>query len=710
MGPAKSPKKKQQDLSKFLSSSPTKKDTSKRSTTPPESSSPIKKAKKETNKQVEKNEDEEMKSSEESEGGLSESETETLIKLAEKQQKQHQDDAKLGEKIPYAKLAAVFEEIEKESSRLKMTAILSQFYLEILQQSTIDKLVKIVYLSINRLGPDYEPDLELGLGETILIKAISEGYGRSSSKIKEDFVRDGDLGIIASKSRSLQPTMFKPAPLDVDLVFNNLEEIAKSTGKDSQAKKVGIIKKMLSACNQTEAKFIIRSLAGKLRIGLADKTVIVALAQAFINYENKSNRRTDSSKVTEAEENFKEAFSRVPNYEVLLRTAYKYGVFELLDHCEITPGIPLKPMLAKAAKSIVEIADHFKDEEYTCEYKYDGMRAQVHVESNGKVHVYSRNSENMTATYPDLVSIIKEFTGGEKDVSFILDCEAVAWDRKEHKILPFQVLSSRKRKNVEEKDITVNICIFAFDLLFLDGKSILNKSLAERRQILYENFTPIEDKFQFATMKNLSSESEGLEVFLEQSIKDSCEGLMVKLLNGKESHYEPSKRSRNWLKLKKDYLDGVGDSLDLVVVGAYNGKGKRTGTYGGFLLASYNEDTGDLETCCKIGTGFSDDDLASLYKKLHPSEIKNPKSNFVYDTNNSNAKPDVWFEPSVLFEVLTADLSLSPVYKTGHQEFGKGISLRFPRYIRLRDDKSVEDATSSSMICEFYERQASVQK
>lgn len=183
---------------------------------------------------------------------------------------------------------------------------------------------------------------------------------------------------------------------------------------------------------------------------------------------------------------------------------------------------------------------------------------------------------------------------------------------------------------------------------------------------------------------------------------------MVKMLHGPDSYYEPSKRSRNWLKLKKDYLAGVGDSLDLVVIGAYIGRGKRTGGYGGFLLASYNQDTGEYETTCKIGTGFSEQDLADLHAKLSPTEIKQPKSYYVYDTTNSNAVPDVWFEPTLVFEVLTADLSLSPIYKAAHHEYGKGISLRFPRFLRVRDDKGIEDATSSTEVAEFYERQANM--
>lgn len=636
--------------------------------------------------------------------GLPKAEASKLIELTKEQ---HRVQEPLPAKLPYAKLAEVFDAIEQESGRLKITAIVSEFFSQILRLGSVDKLVKVVYLFINRLGPDYEPDLELGLGETLLIRAIGECYGRLAAQIKKDYHETGDLGLVAQKSRLGQPTMFKPAPLDIDAVFENLTRIAKSTGKDAQSRKIAIINKMLTACSPktTEAKFLIRSLEGKLRIGLAEKTVLIALAQAFVRHQQP---KVTPEKVAEAEDIMREAFSQVPNYEIVIRHAHAHGVFQLLDHCQLQPGVPLKPMLAKPTKSISEVLDRFQGEEFTCEYKYDGERAQVHVLSSGEVKIYSRNSEDMSQRYPDLVSIIKDFLKENKLQLMILDCEAVAWDRETNKILPFQVLSTRKRKSVDEADIKVHICLFAFDMLYLNDTPLITKPLGERRQTMFDNLTPIEGKFQFATAKN-SSNLDELQQFLDQSVKDSCEGLMVKMLNGKESYYEPSKRSRNWLKLKKDYLAGVGDSLDLVVVGAYIGRGKRTGAYGGFLLASYNDDTGEYETTCKIGTGFSDEELASLYAKLKPTEIDSPKPYVVYDLQNSNAVPDVWFEPSVVFEVLTADLSLSPTYKAGHHEFGKGISLRFPRFLRLRDDKGIEDATTSTQVIEFYNRQASVQ-
>ncbi|OBA22709.1 ATP-dependent DNA ligase [Metschnikowia bicuspidata var. bicuspidata NRRL YB-4993] len=642
-------------------------------------------------------------------------EAEKLIELSEENHK-HPILAPSTTKIPYAKLTAVLDRIEAEPGRLKMTAIVVEFFTEILEQfQSPDELVRVVYLFINRLGPDYEPDLELGLGETILIKAIGECYGRAPAKIKKDYQEVGDLGLVAQQSRSGQPPMFKPTALDVDTVFENLTKIAKSTGKDSQSRKISIINKMLTSCDMksSEAKFLIRSLEGKLRIGLAEKTVLVSLAQAFLNHENKSAKRINSDSLSKAEDVIREAFSLIPNYEVIIRNAFQYGILNLLDHCQLTPGVPLKPMLAKPTKSIGEVLDRFQGEEFTCEYKYDGERAQVHLLDSGEVRIYSRNSEDMSQRYPDLVSIVKDFikTSDETNTgtprSMLLDCEAVAWDRESKKILPFQVLSTRKRKDVDEKDIKVHICLFVFDVLCFNGDSLITKSLLERRQCLFDNFTPIEGKFQFATFKN-SSDLNELQLFLDQSVKDSCEGLMVKMLHGAESFYEPSKRSRNWLKLKKDYLAGVGDSLDLVVVGAYIGKGKRTGSYGGFLLAAYNDDTGEYETTCKIGTGFSDEDLATLYAKLKPTEISAPKPFYVYDTTNSNAVPDVWLEPTSVFEVLTADLSLSPIYKAAYLEYGKGISLRFPRFLRLRDDKGVEDATTSSQVSEFYQRQTNV--
>ncbi|KAI8383220.1 probable DNA ligase 1 [Nakaseomyces glabratus] len=612
-------------------------------------------------------------------------------------------DSKFFCKVPYSDLCNLFEEIEGTSSRLAIIKLCSDFFIKIMKEDP-QNLIPVTYLFINKLGPDYEPGLELGLGENLLMKTISESCGKSMQQIKNQYREIGDLGQIALEARNVQPTMFKPKPLVVGEVFENLKTIAKSQGKDSQTKKMKLIKRMLTACQGTEAKFLIRSLESKLRIGLAEKTVLIALSKALLIHDEKySNKEPSMDVVEQAEQKIRDAFCQVPNYELVINACLDYGIMKLDEHCTIQPGIPLKPMLAKPTKAINEVLDRFQGQTFTSEYKYDGERAQVHLLKDGTMRIYSRNGENMTERYPEIQ--IKDFLADPASTtSLILDCEAVAWDKEQNKILPFQVLTTRKRKDVNINEVKVRVCLFAFDILLHNDMRLINEPLSKRREVLHEVTKPVEGEFQYATQMTTSNLDE-LQKFLDESVKNSCEGLMVKMMDGVESYYEPSKRSRNWLKLKKDYLEGVGDSLDLCVLGAYFGRGKRTGTYGGFLLGCYNADSEDFETCCKIGTGFSEEMLQTLYEKLSPTVIDGPKGTYVFD---SSAEPDVWFEPTMLFEVLTADLSLSPIYKAGSSVYDKGISLRFPRFLRIRDDKSVEDATSSEQIIEMYQNQSHV--
>lgn len=415
-------------------------------------------------------------------------------------------DWKPGEPVPYAALCTTFSLIEMTTKRLEILAHCSLFLRQVLRLTPND-LLPTVQLMVNKLAADYA-GIELGIGESLIMKSIGESTGRSLSVIKADQNEIGDLGLVAAKSRSNQPTMFKPKALTIRGVHEGLLGIAKVQGHGAQDKKVSGIKKLLSAADTemagkgskgvditknkggpSEAKYIVRFLEGKLRLGLAEKTVLVALAQAVAFHEaaGKGEKAPSADKLAEAESRLKTVYSELPAYEVIIPPMLEHGLEKLGEVCKLQPGIPIKPMLAKPTKSITEVLDRFEGKEFTCEYKYDGERAQIHYVApdvvqhypgatasllkggKGLCAIFSRNSEDLSKKYPD---VIEKLTGWIKPgvKSFVLDCETVAWDTVNKKVLPFQQLMTRKRKDVKAEDVKVKVCIFAFDLLFLNDE------------------------------------------------------------------------------------------------------------------------------------------------------------------------------------------------------------------------------------------------
>lgn len=648
------------------------------------------------------------------------------------------DDAcwTIGQPVPYSALAQTFYSMEQTTKRLELLSIVCNYFRSVLALTPKD-LIPSLYLLTNKVAPDYD-SLELGIGDTVLFKALAEATGCTVAKLKVEFQNKGDIGLVAEANRCNQKLIFTPKKLTVAALFTKLREIASISGNSSQNKKCDLIKGLLVSCDPVEARYVMRMLAGKLRNGLGEQSILSALAHACattpppLNPDDKFvadafEKWRKNDKIAEIKEELekatkmvKQAYNQCPNYEHVVDAIITHGLENVEKHCQLKPGVPLKPMLAYPTKGVQEILKRFDQIEFTCEYKYDGERAQIHILENGSIQVYSRNSENNTSKYPDIIEMLKdllhlksskkESTDDNKEtktqpqiVTAVLDAEVVAYDLEKDLILPFQVLSTRKRKDANSAEIKIQVCIFAFDLLYLNGESLINKSFRKRREYLYEYFPLTPTKFMFAVNMN-SSNLETIQEFLDKSVKDGCEGLMVKTLDT-DAHYEISKRSHNWLKLKKDYLDCGGDSLDLVVIGGYMGTGKRTGVYGGYLLACYDAENEEYQTICKIGTGFKDDDLQKQFESLSKIRIDKPRS--YYRVNDTLEQPDHWFEPEQVWEVKCADISQSPVHTAaiGILDDGKGISLRFPRYLRTREDKKAEDATSSEQVVQMYKNQ-----
>lgn len=622
-----------------------------------------------------------------------------------------------GSCTPYAFVADVLADVSATGSRLECTALLARMFLSVLRKSPKD-LLACVYITVNRQAPAHE-GLELGVGDAVLVKVVSEVCGLTEKRVKEKYQTTGDLAEVAQESKQRQCTLLKAKPLSVNDVFTSFVSIAKMNGKDVVRRRVDVIKGLLRNANGPEINFIVRALQGKMRIGVAEPSALQALAAAFV-----LDRHGDLSQLTleslqqcldSAGERLANIYHEVPSLDLIVPVLIEHRLpiletgsavaRKFSSQLGIRPGLPVRPMLAHPTTGISAILNRFQGKKFTCEYKYDGERAQIHY-ADGKFEIFSRNSERQTTKFPDIIQFMPSTFDPTAVTSFIVDSEAVAVDPATGQLQAFQVLQHRGRKNIELSEIKVPVCVFVFDLLYLNGTSILNKPLSERRTILRTTFKS-NSGLRFA--QNLdTSDVDEVQSFLNQSISDGCEGLMVKTLF-EDAFYTPAKRSYCWLKLKKDYIEGFGDTLDLVPIGAYYGKGKRTGVFGGFLLACYDPETEEYQSICKIGTGFTDAILESLTAQLTPAAQTVPSS--LYRFHESH-RPDVWFADSFVWEVKAADLSVSPTHYAamGRVAEDRGIALRFPRFIRVREDKGPLDATTAEQVAEMYRSQSLAQK
>ena len=569
-------------------------------------------------------------------------------------------------KTKFLKLAEVFDRLERTASNLAMIDILTEFFPKISPEEA-----KIsAYLLRGELSPSYE-GLEMGLAEKMAIKAIARSEGISPEKVASLFKKTGDFGSIVEILKKDK----KGGGLTIEEVFEKLLGIAKISGEGSQEKKLNLLADLLSKVSGIEAKYIIRTILGTLRLGVGEMTFLYGLAKAFGEKKQK--------------EILEYAFNVLSDFGEIARLVSEFGIKKV---AEIKPkvGAPIRVMLSSRVEELKEVKDHIAGL-VSVEEKYDGERIQAHIKKNGEISLFSRRQENITHQYPDIIDGLKKsFLGKEA----IIEGEVVAYDRKKEKLLPFQILMSRRRKHkVEEYIKKIPIRYFLFDLLYLDGKNYLKQSLKERRTVLERFFKKTEsiDFGKYAITDDLSE----MESRFIDSIERGNEGVMIKDYSG---IYQAGSRGWLWIKFKKEYKKELADTFDLAIIGALYGAGKRANTYGSLLLASYNPKDNKYYSFTKVGSGFTDEILEQLPKMLDKYKLTG-KYKFV----ETEMKADVWFEPKIVMEVMGAEITVSPVHTVAKDKIKKGgLALRFPIFIRWRDDKSPENTTTIQEIYDLY--------
>ena len=577
----------------------------------------------------------------------------------------------------YSDVADTYSMLESISGRNEITQLLAGLF----TRTPLEELPPLVYMTQGKLRPDYE-GVELGLAEKLAIRAVSASAGTTADKAYGLYVKRGDIGTAAEELLGTkgQGTLFSEK-LTLVRVYQTLLKIARQSGSGSVEAKLKALESLLNDASPLEAKFIMRTVTGELRLGVADYTVLDAAAIAFLGGK-------------EAREPIERAYNVHPDLGFVVGAAATKGMKGVLS-VGVEVGVPIRPMLAERLSSARGIIDKMGDKTVCAEYKLDGERLQIH-KDGGEVKLFSRRLEVISGHYPDAADLVLKNVTARRA---ILEAEVVAINGDTGEYLPFQELMHRRRKyGVEQAISDYPVALNFFDILFAGDTDLTGKPYTSRRKKLVK-VVRLTDRTRPVPALSTSDPAE-IETFMEEAIENGCEGVVVK---DPASNYRAGAREFAWIKLKREYRSELTDTIDLVVVGAFHGKGRRAGTYGTYLLATLDERRNLFTSVAKVGTGFSDLDLERIPKLLKPyeSHVKPPGV-------ESEMLPDVWFRPHMVIEVIAAELTLSPIHTAamGRIRPGAGISLRFPKFTgKIRDDKGPDEATTVEEIVGMYQAQ-----
>jgi DNA ligase-1 len=581
----------------------------------------------------------------------------------------------------YSTLVEFYERLEATAKRLEMTDILAELF----RVAEAEELEHLIYLTQGKIHPDWTGEPEIGMAEKMVVATISRASGYKKNKVEAILSESGDVGLAAERSLlDKRQAMFGETPLSVSDVYNAFDKIANESGKGSSSRKIDHLVRIMVNSSPLGARYIARTVVGTLRLGVGDMTILDALSLAF----------TGSS---ENRGQLERAYNLTSDLGAVAKTLAGKGL-DSVGKAQIVIGKPIRMMLAQRLSTPEEIIE--KLETCSAEYKLDGERFQIHKDGDS-IQIFSRRLENITAMYPDAVRMVSTQVLAKHAV---LEGEAVAIDAESGGIKSFQTLMKRRRKyRIEEMAERFPIAVFLFECLYVNGDDLTLEPYATRRAKLQDI---VEETERFKLVRAIqTSEVSQLVDFFEEAISDGTEGLVVKS-TAEDSIYRAGARSWLWVKLKASYQSKMMEPVDLVVVGAFHGRGRRAGSYGALLMASYDPDEDMFRTVCKVGSGFTDEDLLSFLELLEGERVEDTPKNV-----DSILEAEVWFVPNVVLEILGDEITLSPIHTCafGRLREESGLAIRFPRFQRLREDKAPKDTTTADEIVDMYRAQSRTQ-
>jgi DNA ligase-1 len=581
--------------------------------------------------------------------------------------------------LRFAELVTVYDQLGKTTKRLEIRKALVQ----LLKAAKPEELPELLYLSQGLLRPEYE-GVELGMADSLARRAVALASGLTESEVGKLTKRSGDLGttseeLLAQREKSTRET------LTVQEVYNTFLGIAKSSGSGSQEQKIRLLRSLLERAGPREGKYMARFVLGKLRLGVREMTLLDAMNEAFAG-----GTKADRARI--------EAAFNVCSDLGMVADALVRGGIGVLEKIELEVGRPIRPMLAERSKDLHEIL-HRLGGRAAFENKYDGLRVQAHVPKTDPIKLFSRRLENITDQFPELQEQLPKALRGRPA---IVEGELVPIDPQTEEILPFQEISRRRGRKYDlvRMQEEVPIYFFLFDILLDPDGPQTGRTFPQRRKALTELLKGT-DRVRLAQQEIVETVDEA-QRFLDASIAVGCEGIMAKSV-GEGSVYRAGARGYWWIKFKRDYTQGIADSIDGAVVGAFFGRGRRAGRYGALLMAVYDPKKDRFESFTKVGTGFDDETLEKLPRLLKSYEVPDRPANV-----DTGLTPDQWFDPGLVMEIRGAELTLSPIHRAaiGRMRNDAGLALRFPRFTgRFREDKGPSEATTSEELVKLYKSQ-----